>query len=1202
MKHKLSEIIELNSNFKTSVNLYLDLHHTDKIKAYIPTKSSLQVLKDYLEAVVCNKDNSTILIGPYGKGKSHLLLVLLSIISLDKTADNEKVIEELLINCKKAGEIGNDVNKLVSVSRNRCKKYIPVILQNPNGDLQSAFIYALNEALKAEKLNNIIPETAFSAAILRIEEWKKSFPNAYDLFSAKIKEKDFTVVGIKKELKNYSAKALQAFIEVYPTVTSGSEFNPLLSSDVFSLYRSVSDVIVNEYGYGGLYIVFDEFSKFIEGQNEKNVGSNMRLIQDMCELANDSKNGEIFFTMVAHKSIKEYGKYLPVEVINSFTGIEGRIREKLFITSAKNNYELIMHAISKKESIVNDDEFVLHSSKANDYYNILPFYSSAFNSEDFKNVIIEGCYPLNPVTAYLLLNISEKIAQNERTLFTFIANDEAGSLARYVKEHEEGLNSLVNADLIYDYFSSLLKNEVMNERIHNIWLDAEYALSKCKSVEQKRVVKIIACFLIVNKEEELPTSEEIIDAANSFDNTRDVLDSLKNDKIVYVRESTRSYHFKTRAGFSLKKEIKRIRATKRNVNYSNVFERVMQNEFIIPRKYNSDYSMTRYYRNEYMSVHEFMLINNAKAFFDTEKFCDGLIVSLFKIDERDDINREEVYGHFMLLNEKKMIIIHPAKKLRFENQIIDYEILQEIKGNGFLSEKEENEVVAREIPILEDDLEATIKKRLDSVYLDDKTCTVFAWKNGKIREEKYFNLEKIVNECCEEIYCLTPIINNEIINRREINTAPTKKSRLTIIKAILNQSIGYDFYKGTNQEATIYRSLILNTGLLEDKPKEKESALRIIIDIIDKFIDSCSGVKKPMSELVDVLTEEPYGMRNAVIPIYLAFVLAQRKEDIVVYFSSVEKQLTEDIVINMCEVPQDYYLFISKESADKEKYIKGMNDLFEISSQRNLTENRIKNIVICMQRWFRALPQVSRNLAEVQVIGNEKEISKEVLTEFKNALQKLDVNPYELLFDSLPALLESRENYEECLEGLKKVKTYYDQYFSLVLKKAIEETKIIIGIKKKEDLFHAFKRWYNEQSEASKKTILDAHATNLMSCIQKLDKYDDEEVIKKIIKSVTDVYVDNWTTGSLDEYLDALKENKEIVEKTNQNTVTDEDSITIKKSDGKEYSMGYSKVSDSSADIMKNMLEEVMSDFDDLSVKDRVSVLVEMINDLIDRK
>ena len=39
-----------------------------------------------------------------------------------------------------------------------------------------------------------------------------------------------------------------------------------------------------------------------------------------------------------------------------------------------------------------------------------------------------------PLTAYSLLNISEKVAQNERSIFTFIANEEKGTVITPLKK------------------------------------------------------------------------------------------------------------------------------------------------------------------------------------------------------------------------------------------------------------------------------------------------------------------------------------------------------------------------------------------------------------------------------------------------------------------------------------------------------------------------------------------------------------------------------------------------------------------------------------------------------------------------------------------------------------------------------------------------------------------------------------------------
>ena len=75
--NSLREIIQFNSNFKTAINLYLSLNKAEKVLGYIPTKSSVSFLGEYLKAVLENKEQATLLVGPYGKGKSHLLLAII---------------------------------------------------------------------------------------------------------------------------------------------------------------------------------------------------------------------------------------------------------------------------------------------------------------------------------------------------------------------------------------------------------------------------------------------------------------------------------------------------------------------------------------------------------------------------------------------------------------------------------------------------------------------------------------------------------------------------------------------------------------------------------------------------------------------------------------------------------------------------------------------------------------------------------------------------------------------------------------------------------------------------------------------------------------------------------------------------------------------------------------------------------------------
>ena len=341
---RLGEYILVNDNFKNAINIYLNLNKTDKILSYIPTKSSVAILDDYINAVNSNREQATILIGPYGKGKSHLLLVLLAILTLERNAGNDEIIGQLL------NKVNNvDIKAVSDIKKvwNEKKPFLPVIISSSYNDLDQAFLVALNEAIKRANLTELIPDTFYSRALENIQSWKNEYKDTYDKFLLELSEKKWNIQDFKLALKECRKDALAIFKEIYPVLTSGSQFNPMINTDILPLFKNISEILYEEYDYCGIYIIFDEFSKFIESKDKTAAGNDMKLLQEICELAQESKNAQIFITMVAHKSIKEYGNYLSKDIINSFTGIEGRITEKFFVTSSKNNYELIQNAIIK---------------------------------------------------------------------------------------------------------------------------------------------------------------------------------------------------------------------------------------------------------------------------------------------------------------------------------------------------------------------------------------------------------------------------------------------------------------------------------------------------------------------------------------------------------------------------------------------------------------------------------------------------------------------------------------------------------------------------------------------------------------------------------------------------------------------------------------------------------------------------------------
>ena len=1188
--NSLKDIIKINSDFKTAVNLYLSLNKPEKVLGYIPTKSSVNIMGDYLKAVMENKEQATLLIGPYGKGKSHLLLVLLAVLSMPRNDENNKIIEELKSNVSKVDELGTIASKLISNIWGK-NRFLPVLITDTTGDLKQAFLYGLNDALKRDGLLDLVPDTYYSIALKRIEDWEQNYVDTYSIFEKEIVKNGMNMSSLKTELKMYSKNALDLFKTLYPKVTAGSDFNPMAVSDVLPLYKSTSEKLVEDYNYSGIYIVFDEFSKFIESQDGHASGSNMKLLQDICELAADSQNSQIFFTMIAHKSIKEYGRYLSQEIINSFTGIEGRLIEKYFITSSKNNYELIKNAIVKDNNCLDNIphfEKYLGTDCLRNFWS-LPIFKSNFLENEFKNIVFRGCYPLNPLASYLLLNVSEKVAQNERTLFTFISNDEPNSMARFISKHTADKEWSIGADLIYDYFCSLFKKEVNNEYIHNIWLSAEYALDRCETEDQSKIIKALAVVLIVNKEDEFPATKKYLKLSVNAIEPEQAIKELKEKNFIYHKNSTDAYVFKTRAGSELKAEIRRQREIKGdNVNYSKTLLEVTGKYYILPRKYNTVKTITRYFTNEYMHVDDFLSIDSADALLGKDSL-DGKVISLYSFV---GIKQEQVKKHLLELANKKIVVICPKKGLKVKKQLKDYEIISELRADQVFTNN--NQILKKELPLLLDDLTLELETLISNVYEEDPESRVLYYDGEKIRNVKSGNEEQAVNDCCENVYTATPIINNEMVNRAFIGTTQTKKARLNIINAILSHIDTTDFYAGSNQEATIYRALFDVTGITKNEIRED---IQRILDEINKYVDSCCNQKVSLLYIVEKLIAEPYGMRAGVLPFYLSYILANRREDIIIYFADKEMQITPEIVVNMCEHPDDFALYVSKADLEKEKYINELNILFQVDDNRNLSSNRIKDIFICMQRWFRALPQVTRNMINIDQYIADKSMQNSMKT-IKKAMQKVEFNSFEILFVDFPKAFGTN-SLEKTYEVINESKMYFDDYFMWVEEQAISIIYNIWDQKRKQGLYHTLKEWYDKQSNRSKQGLYNGQITNFMSYLELMSVYSDQEIAGKIVKAITDVYIENWNSDSLEEFSEALLEVKKEIESIRDDAASGELKLTFTGRNGELINKLYSHTDESTGSVLRNIIEDTLEEYDDLSVNDRVSILLEMIEKII---
>ena len=172
-----------------------------------------------------------------------------------------------------------------------------------------------------------------------------------------------------------------------------------------------------------------------------------------------------------------------------------------------------------------------------------------------------------------------------------------------------------------------------------------------------------------------------------------------------------------------------------------------------------------------MNVDDFLNIDSTEALL---RGCtgDGKVITLFSFVE---IKQEIVKQHILDLAEPRLVVVCPKKGLKIQKKLKEYEIIQELRNNqAFTSD---NEILKKELPLMIEDLTTELELSLEEVYEDDTDTRILFFDGKGVKTTKIGNEELAVNECCENVFTKTPVINNEMVNRFVIGTAQTRKSK-----------------------------------------------------------------------------------------------------------------------------------------------------------------------------------------------------------------------------------------------------------------------------------------------------------------------------------------------------------------------------------------------------------------------------------------
>lgn len=1096
---RYSDFIEVNHKFQSSVNLEYDLNKIEKIQGYIPTEQSVKILGEFLRSYYYSAESQNramVLIGPYGRGKSHLILVLTALTSLDIIAEDKKAARKIQLElCKKISLVNKEIGALAKLVVDTGKRTLPVIINSNSTDINQSFLVALNSALTRAGLESLLPDTYFHAALALIFKWEEGFPEAISKLQGELRRHKETLENLKTRLAQFDQGAYRLFCDSYPAVAAGTEFNPLTNMDVVKLYIAVSNALQEQTEYCGLSIVFDEFSKFLEANLDKSKMLNFKIIQDMAEAAARSKEAQIHFTCITHKDILDYSSS------DSFKTVEGRFKKIWFVSSSEQSYELIANAIIKKKGFSSFKQTYSSQFKATADQAARVSVFTDLSQEAFEFKLVEGCYPLSPLSAYALLHVSELVGQNERTLFTFLAQSGPNTLRAFIDEDYDE-PTWISIDYIYDYFEELFKTEVFNTSVHSIWAKTDSALRQINNVEQKRILKAIAIINIIRDERLKPVPAHIKAALLMKDKVFKVAVSVLLQKHILFQRDSSEYVLLTANGVDAQKSVDLyVKTSLPKINVCDTLSKVCNLGFVIPREYNDRFGILRCFKVMFMDADAFSAYKNANQLLSDYPF-DGLIINIVN---SENVSLNQVKKKIQSFSDSPQIVICTSSQ-PFSCEIL----LKQYEAALYLLNHSKDSHFIEELETLSEDIERRIQGIVHVMYAPSSEYSSFITGAKKLHVTRQVELNREISAICGQCYSLTPIVNNEMVNKNSLNTQ-NYKGRDLVIRWILQHSNDniIPCMAGAGPEVSIFKSAFKHTGL-DKSALVADEGMNSALKEIEDFIRGSEKNKSNFQTLYQTLTLPPYGMRKGIIPLYIAYVLRQYKENIVLYFKGKEVELSSAALSNLNDAPENYEVLIEAGTSEKTAYLDELHLLFlqyEDSSVPSI--NRVYSIVKSMQNWIRSLPEYTKSY-KYYIENGESIQTSQAINCIRSELLKFELNSSELLFKTWPEKLTEKGNLSECLACINESKQILDEHLSNFKFELTKKLTALFVPGYLGGLTRAVISWYEKLPGPTKAHVFDANLNSLLTLASTIRSYDDEVLLNSLVTIFVSIAIEDW--------------------------------------------------------------------------------------------
>ena len=833
-RSKISEYVSVAPRYLRAVNLSNNWNRAESLDGYIVTPNVAQSLDRISSGLLDKNGQRTFtLIGPYGTGKSAFTVYLCQLLAYDDQKAS-KASERL---SKGYLRLVTQFEKTRRYTKER-KGFLPIAVTARRRPVAQLILEGLWKAVFDLEMT-----TSVQQLLDRIQ------------------------LGIDRDYWKDTATILKFIGEI------GDE--------------------AKAQGYAGQLLIIDEAGKTLEYALQDKEGGDVYVFQEIAEYASDQNDSPFIFLITLHQMFDDYVGLAERTIRAEWTKVQERFQTIQFTESAATTMQMLADAIQLNSPLPAKINEEINNALRQFENSSVPLPAGLINST-FQD-IARSAWPLHPTVLLAMPHLFRRLAQNERSMFSYLTSHEPFGFQEHVQKTLDTDTGFVRLHDLYAYLLANFEAGLARLRQGKRLLEANDIINSRRNLLPREydLIRTVAVLNVLGEMCPLRATLNFLEiAASSGDSVAADLSRLKHQSVLTYRNLDESYRVWEGSDVDIEAQMKEAlrHLHMEGGSFLETLRRNLPERRLVARRHSLETGSYRFFQVLYADR-----IEKPEAYLrmETNGGASGWVVVLLPHADAAALrsSAEKVTGV-----QPRLIIALPRQIEALRSVVEEVACLRWVEDNT--EELRDDRVARRELSLRLVEAEQKIAQLLQTL-LDPRlapvgnTCQWF-WNGKDQAPEHPIDVTKLLSQACDYIYPKSPRLRNELIARKIVSSAASAARHCLLERMFTCAELERLGIEGFPPERSIYESVLHAGGLhtfdhtngvavFQAPPSENPINFRPCWDFMEQEIFETDLKKVEVQGVFTRLAEAPYGLPEGVHSILFTAFYLVNQDDLFLY-------------------------------------------------------------------------------------------------------------------------------------------------------------------------------------------------------------------------------------------------------------------------------------------------------------------------------